>query len=132
MSWDPFLMKILLKKDIYESYEQCTDPQPDLKCASPKIKKPKVDAHGQNAIQTCMQSLLNLNIFFIIKGQDINTIHPQCGGHSTSINTYGVWGVRARVQVSRREFHTYIHLNQTRVEFLSCKKKKIVLMIGSY
>ena len=38
-------------------------------------------------------------------------VHPWCGGHSTSINACGVWGVRVGVQVSRREFHTYIHLN---------------------
>ena len=34
-----------------------------------------------------------------------------CGGHSVSINTCGVWGVRIEIQVSRREFHTYIHLD---------------------
>ena len=35
----------------------------------------------------------------------------------------GVWGVSARIQVSRKEFHTHIHLNYIRVEFLSCIKK---------
>ena len=35
----------------------------------------------------------------------------------------GVWGVSAGIQVSRRELHTHIHLNYTKVEFLSCIKK---------
>ena len=33
----------------------------------------------------------------------ITTAHPWCGGHSTSINTCGVWEVRAGEGVS----HTY-------------------------
>ena len=32
--------------------------------------------------------------------------------------------VKCRVQVSRREFHTHIHLNLTKVKIISCKKKK--------
>ena len=43
--------------------------------------------------------------------------HLWCDGHSTSISACEVWGVRAGVQVSKREFHTYIHLNQAKVEF---------------
>jgi len=39
------------------------------------------------------------------------TALPWCDGHSTSISVCGVWGVRARVQVSRRKLHTHIHLN---------------------
>ena len=35
-----------------------------------------------------------------------------------------MWEARAEVQVSSREFHTHIHLDYARVEFLSCKKKK--------
>ena len=37
-----------------------------------------------------------------------------------------LWGVgtSAVVQISRREFHTHIHLNQVRVEFYLVKKKK--------
>ena len=34
-----------------------------------------------------------------------------CDGHFTGINAYGVWGVKARVQVSRRKLHTHIHLD---------------------
>ena len=49
---------------------------------------------------------------------------PWCDGHSISINTCGVWGARARVQVSKREFHTHIHLDYTKVEILFCIKKK--------
>ena len=29
----------------------------------------------------------------------------------------------ARIQVSRREFHTHIHLDYTRIKFQSCIKK---------
>ena len=43
---------------------------------------------------------------------------------SQVLSAYGMWGVRAGVQVSRRELHTYIHLDYVRVEFLSCIKKK--------
>ena len=35
-----------------------------------------------------------------------------------------MWGSRAGVQVSKREFHTHILLVYARVEFLSCIKKK--------
>ena len=35
-----------------------------------------------------------------------------------------MWEARVRFQVFRKEFHTHIHLDWTRVEFLSCKKKK--------
>ena len=52
------------------------------------------------------------------------TAHTWCDGHTTSISTCRVWGVRAGVQVSRRKFHTHIHLDQTRVEILSCIKKR--------
>ena len=52
----------------------------------------------------------------------ITTAHPWCDGHSTSISACGVWGVgvRAEVQVSRRELHTHIHIDYVRVEFISC------------
>ena len=36
--------------------------------------------------------------------------HPWFGGYSTSIYDCGVWGVRAGIQIFRREFHTHIHL----------------------
>ena len=52
------------------------------------------------------------------------TIHPYCDGHFTSISACGVWGVRAGIQVSRRELHTHIHLDYVRVEILSCIKNK--------
>ena len=35
-----------------------------------------------------------------------------------------MWRVKVGVQVSRREFHTYIHLDYARIEILSCIKKK--------
>ena len=38
------------------------------------------------------------------------TTHPWCDGHSTSISAYGVWEAIAKIQVSKREFYTHIHL----------------------
>ena len=35
-----------------------------------------------------------------------------------------MWGVRVGIQVFRRKFHIYIHLDQVIVEILSCIKKK--------
>ena len=35
-----------------------------------------------------------------------------------------MWGARAGVQVFRRKFHIFIHLDYTKVEFLSCILKK--------
>ena len=32
-----------------------------------------------------------------------------------SISTCGVWGVRAEIQVYKKELHTYIHLSQSRI-----------------
>ena len=52
------------------------------------------------------------------------TAHLWCNGHSTSINACRVWGVKAGVQVFRREFHTYIHLDYIRVEIISSIKNK--------
>ena len=37
-----------------------------------------------------------------------------------SISACGVWEVWAVVQVSKREFHTHIHLDLTIIEFLFC------------
>ena len=59
----------------------------------------------------------------------ITTAHPWYGGHSISTNACGVWearvrvrGARVGVQVSRREVHTHLHLDQAIVEILSCIK----------
>ena len=41
----------------------------------------------------------------------ITTVYPWCNGHSTNISVCGVWGPRARIQVSRRELYTHIHLD---------------------
>ena len=49
-----------------------------------------------------------------------------------SISACGVWGAKAGIQVSRREFYTHIHLDYVRVEILSCKKKKILRLISVY
>ena len=50
----------------------------------------------------------------------------------SNINACGVLGARAEVQVSKREFHTHIHLDYVRVEILSCiikKKFQVELML---
>ena len=38
-------------------------------------------------------------------------VHPWCVSHFTSISTYGVWGVRVEIQVSKRELHMHIHFH---------------------
>ena len=53
-----------------------------------------------------------------------NTAHSCCDGYFTSISACGVSEARVEVQVFRKELYTHIHLDQVRVEFLSCKKKK--------
>ena len=40
------------------------------------------------------------------------------------ISVYEVWGVRVGVYVSKKEFHIHIQLDNSRVKFLSCIKKK--------
>ena len=45
----------------------------------------------------------------------VTTAYSWCDGHSTSIGACGVWGVRAGVQVSKRELHTHIHLDYANV-----------------
>ena len=46
----------------------------------------------------------------------ITTAYPWCDDHSTSISVFKVWEAKIRVQVSKREFNTYIHLNWVRVD----------------
>ena len=52
------------------------------------------------------------------------TAHPWCDIHSISINIVECGGTRAGVQVSRKKFYAYIHLNYARVEFYLVFKKK--------
>jgi len=47
----------------------------------------------------------------MFKKSNVTTMHPWCGGYSTSINAYGVWRVRVGVQVSKRELHTHTRLD---------------------
>ena len=42
--------------------------------------------------------------------------------HPISIRVCGTWMERTGIQVFRGEFHTHIHLNYVKVEFLSCIK----------
>ena len=37
--------------------------------------------------------------------------HSWCGGHFTNINACGVWRAKTRIQVFRKELHTYVHLD---------------------
>ena len=39
------------------------------------------------------------------------TTYSWLDGHFISISVYGVWGVRIRVQVFRKELYTHIHLD---------------------
>ena len=47
-----------------------------------------------------------------------------CDGHFISINICKMWGARTRVQVFKKDFHIHIYLDYSKVEFLSCKKKR--------
>ena len=38
-------------------------------------------------------------------------IYNMCSSHSTSTNACGVWGASVRVQVSKKELYTHIHLD---------------------
>ena len=58
-------------------------------------------------------------IFFLKLKKEYNYRASWCGSHSTSINACGVWEIRAGVQVSRREFHTHIHLDYVIAEIIS-------------
>ena len=73
-----------------------------------------------------IQINLKIKTSYSLFKKEINVIiaHPLCGGYSISINAYRVWrkGERVGVQVSRREFYIYIHLDYVRVEIISCKK----------
>ena len=40
------------------------------------------------------------------------------------LSACGVWGARVRIQISKRELHTHIHLDYIKVEIIYCKKKK--------
>ena len=61
---------------------------------------------------------------YLFNMYNCTTAHPWCDGHSISKSTCGVCGARAEIQVSRRELHTHIHLNQDEVKILSWIKKK--------
>ena len=51
------------------------------------------------------------------------TTDPWRDDPSVSISACGMWMARVGVQVSRSEFHTHIHLNYAKVQFLYCIKK---------
>ena len=51
------------------------------------------------------------------------TTHPWYNGYSTSINACGVWGGQeSGFRSPKRSFHTHIHLDYAKIEFLSCIK----------
>ena len=55
----------------------------------------------------------------------ITTTHHWCDSHSISISDSEVWGIKARIQVSKREFHVHIHLDYVKIKFLFCIKKMV-------
>ena len=57
---------------------------------------------------------------FDFKDNICTIAHSWCDDHSTSISVCRVWGARTRVQVSKRELYTHIHLDYIRIEILSC------------
>ena len=44
----------------------------------------------------------NHNTTVYLKINRVTIAHPKCDNHSTNISTYGVWGVKAGIQVSKR------------------------------
>ena len=48
--------------------------------------------------------------FYNLKNRTDTILHPWYGGYLTNINAYE-GGVRIKIQVSRRELHTHIHLD---------------------
>ena len=61
-------------------------------------------------------------LFLVFNTHICTTAHFYCSGHFTNINACRVWEARARIQVSKKEFHTYIHLDYVRIKILSCIK----------
>ena len=59
-------------------------------------------------------------------------MHPWHNSHSINISDCRVWGASPEVQVSSGKFHTHIHLDLARVEFLSYIKKEIYIYIYIY
>ena len=60
----------------------------------------------------------------LVVSYEFTTMHSWYDGHSISISACEVWEKRTGIQVSKREFHTYIHLDYVKVKILSCIKKK--------
>lgn len=46
----------------------------------------------------------------------ITIAHHWRGSYSTRISSQGVWGVSPGVQVFKREIHTHVHLDYTRIK----------------
>ena len=62
-----------------------------------------------------MTNTIKYNLGLVKVETQMTAAYTWCGGHSTSINTCGVWRVRAEVQVFRGELYTHIHLDQIKV-----------------
>ena len=59
-------------------------------------------------------SLSHTSTIFIVLSSnlwDVSSAHPWCDDHSTNISAYKVWEVRIGIQVSKKEFYIYIHLD---------------------
>ena len=58
--------------------------------------------------------------------ENVSTAHLwQHSSHFTNINVCRVWWVRVGIQILRREFHAYIHLDYVRIKFLFYIKKNV-------
>ena len=67
---------------------------------------------------------MGLRFFFLFFSHFAAIVDHFANKGCISISDCGVWGERVGVQVSRKEFHTHIHLDYARVEFYLVKKKK--------
>ena len=56
MQWDPFLMKVLMKKEFYGSREQCMRPIGKGRNALQKKKKKNIDANADAIINIQMST----------------------------------------------------------------------------
>ena len=66
---------------------------------------------------------------YILKGFRTTT-YSYCDGHYISISVCGMWGARAEVQVFRNELHKHINLDNSKIEFLYCIKKKRIQKVN--
>ena len=71
----------------------------------------KFDLMGQDVWQPLEADENLLAYLGQVKNFSLFTAYHWCDSYSTSINTYEVWEIKSEVQVFRRKFYTYIHLD---------------------